>query len=69
MLTVHSGSVFFPANPVLDAAIREVLVSGPEIPVDYYAEYLEADRFGSQRRRRRSPSTFAGSIGAATSIW
>ena len=47
VLTVHSGSVFFPPNPVLDAAIRDVLVSGPEIPVDYYAEYLEADRFGS----------------------
>ena len=31
MLTVHSGSEFFPANPVLDAAIREVLMSGPEI--------------------------------------
>ena len=47
VLTVHSGSVFFPPNPVLDAAIRDVLVSGPEIPIDYYAEYLEADRFGS----------------------
>jgi len=47
VLTVHSGSVFFPANPVLDAAIRDVLVAGPEIPIDYYAEYLEADRFGS----------------------
>jgi signal transduction histidine kinase len=47
VLTVHSGSVFFPPNPVLDAAIRDVLVTGPEIPIDYYAEYLEADRFGS----------------------
>ena len=46
VLTVHSGSVFFPPNPVLDAAIRDVLVSGPEIPIDYYAEYLEAGRFG-----------------------
>ena len=33
---------------MLDAAIRDVLVSGPEIPIDYYAEYLEADRFGQQ---------------------
>jgi signal transduction histidine kinase len=46
VLTIHSGSQFFPANPVLDDAIREVLMSRPDIPVDYYTEYIETDRFG-----------------------
>ena len=46
VLTIHSGSQFFPANPVLDEAIREVLMSRADIPVDYYTEYIETDRFG-----------------------
>jgi signal transduction histidine kinase len=46
VLTIHAGSQFFPANPVLDAAIREVLMSRPGMPIDYYTEYIETDRFG-----------------------
>jgi signal transduction histidine kinase len=47
VLTVHSGSEFFPPNPVLDAAIREVLFSSDELRIDYFTEYLESDRFGA----------------------
>jgi len=45
VLTIHSGAESFPANPVLDAGIRDrlVRVSGP--PIDYFAEYLESDLF------------------------
>jgi len=46
VLTIHAGSQFFPANPVLDAAIREVLLSRGGMPIDYYTEYIETDRFG-----------------------
>ena len=46
MLTIHAGSQFFPANPVLDAAIRDVLLSRAGMRVDYYTEYIETDRFG-----------------------
>jgi len=47
VLTVHSGSEFFPPNPVLDSAIRDVLLSNNEFRIDYFAEYLESDRFGA----------------------
>lgn len=47
VLTIHSGAEFFPANPILDSAIREVLKSAVASRVDYFAEYLESDRFGN----------------------
>ena len=46
VLTIHAGSQYFPANPVMDAAIRDVLMSRAGVPVDYYTEYIETDRFG-----------------------
>ena len=45
VLTVHWSSEDFPSNPVVDGAIREVLLSASDTPVDYFAEYLESDRF------------------------
>jgi signal transduction histidine kinase len=45
VLTVHWSSEDFPSIPVVDAAIRDALVSRPDVPVDYYTEYLESDRF------------------------
>jgi PAS domain S-box-containing protein len=45
VLTVHWSSEYFPTNPLVDDAIREVLRSGSATPVDYFAEYLESDRF------------------------
>ena len=45
VLTVHWSSEDFPTNLITDGAIRQVLLSRPGAPVDYYAEYLESDRF------------------------
>jgi PAS domain S-box-containing protein len=45
VLTVYWSSEDFPSNPVIDDALREVLRSRPSTPVDYFAEYLESDRF------------------------
>jgi len=42
---VHYSSEDYPSNPVVDAAIRQVLHAHDEAPVDYFAEYLESDRF------------------------
>lgn len=45
VLVIHSGAETFPSNPLLDAGIREVLASRPELPIDCFSEYLEADQF------------------------
>src|SRR5258705_554515 len=44
VLVVHWSPEEFPINPRRDAAIREVLVA-PSETIDYFAEYLESDRF------------------------
>jgi PAS domain S-box-containing protein len=44
VLAVYWGSEDFPSSPVVDAGIRQVL-SRSDVPIDYYAEYLESDRF------------------------
>jgi signal transduction histidine kinase len=49
VLVIHSGAESFPANPTLDAGIREALTSRPDVPIDYYAEYLEADLFPGEQ--------------------
>lgn len=43
VLTIHQGAVAFPANPVIDAAIREALLARVASPIDYFTEYLEVD--------------------------
>ena len=48
VLTIHSGTEDFFTNPVLDAGIRETLGSRPDLAIDYFAEYLEAERFGAK---------------------
>ena len=45
VLVVHWSAEEFPINPPRDAAIREVLLAPSEVPIDYFAEYLESDRF------------------------
>lgn len=45
VLTVHWSSEDFPANPLVDGAIRETLSLRSSVLIDYYAEYLESDRF------------------------
>ena len=46
VLTIHTGSEDFPANPVLDTAIRAALGSRPDAPITYFAEYVESEQFG-----------------------
>jgi signal transduction histidine kinase len=44
VLTIHSGAVDFPSNPILDAGIREGL-SRSDLPIDYFVEYFQPDLF------------------------
>ena len=48
VLTVHWSAEDFPSTPLIDESIRQVLLSHTAVPVDYFAEYLESDRFPSQ---------------------
>ena len=43
VLVLHLGAETFPANPALDRGIHEAFVAHPELPISYYAEYLESD--------------------------
>jgi signal transduction histidine kinase len=49
ILVIHSGAESFPANPILDAGIREALASRSDISIDYFAEYLESDLFPGEQ--------------------
>ena len=44
-MVIHSGAKTFPANPILDAGIREVLASRSDLSINYFAENLETDYF------------------------
>jgi PAS domain S-box-containing protein len=45
VLAIYWSSEDFPSTTVLEAAVRHTLRSAGDIPVDYFAEYLESDRF------------------------
>jgi signal transduction histidine kinase len=47
VLTIHSGTEDFFTNPVLDAGMREGLALRPDVPIEYFAEYLETEVFGA----------------------
>jgi signal transduction histidine kinase len=49
VLTIHLGPEDYPSNPVWDAGIREALMAAPEVPIDYFTEYLDADRLVPDR--------------------
>ena len=49
VLTIHSGAVDYAPNPVLDAGIRDALLSRPGPGINYFTEYLEFDRFAPGR--------------------
>jgi signal transduction histidine kinase/ABC-type uncharacterized transport system substrate-binding protein len=51
VLVIHWSPEEFPINPRRDAAIREVLLAPPD-PIDYFAEYLESDRFAEPQASR-----------------
>jgi signal transduction histidine kinase len=44
VVTVHHGGEDHPANLVIDAGIREALNSATDLPINYFAEYLESSR-------------------------
>ena len=48
VLTIHAGAESFPTNPLLDAGIRDRLAAASDVPIDYFAEYLESDLFPSE---------------------
>jgi len=47
VLALHWGEEDFPANLNIDVAIRKTLTANPEVPVYYFAEYLESETFPS----------------------
>jgi signal transduction histidine kinase len=51
-LTIHEGAEYFPVNPLLEAGIHESLKSRSDLPVDYFAEYLESDDFPQEEASR-----------------
>jgi signal transduction histidine kinase len=48
VLTIHWGTEDFPGTQDIDAAIRAVLLSDMNAPVNYYAEYLESEEFPAE---------------------
>jgi signal transduction histidine kinase len=49
VLTIHSGAVDYPVNPVLDAGIREALFAPGAPRLAYFTEFLDFDRFPLSR--------------------
>ena len=45
VLTITAGTENFPANPIMDAGVRDALASRTDLPIDYFTEYLESDFF------------------------
>lgn len=48
VLTIHWGPEEFPGTSVVDAAIRQALLSPADLPLRYYSEYLETEGFPSE---------------------
>ena len=48
VLSVYWGSEDFRLNAQRDATLRKALLSRSDVPVDYFAEYLESDRFPAE---------------------
>ena len=45
---MYWGSEDFRLNAQRDATLRKALLSRSDVPVDYFAEYLESDRFPAE---------------------
>ena len=52
VLVLHLGAESFPANPMIERGIYGAFAAHPEIPISYYAEYLEADPITSSDPNR-----------------
>jgi len=48
VLALYLGEEEFPTNPVTQQALREALTSRPDIPVEYFGEFLESERFSPE---------------------
>jgi PAS domain S-box-containing protein len=48
VVAIHWSSEDFPSTTVMDAAIRDTFRSHGDVAVDYFAEYLESDRFPAE---------------------
>ncbi len=48
VLALYLGEEEFPTNPVTQKALREALTSRPDIPVEYFGEFLERERFSPE---------------------
>jgi signal transduction histidine kinase len=48
VLAIYWSAENYPSNEVMDAAVGPILLSRPDLPVDYFPEYLESDRFPSE---------------------
>src|SRR5678815_3502393 len=45
VVAIHGGPEVFPGTEDIDKSIRNVLLSSPGMPVNYFAEYLENEEF------------------------
>jgi ABC-type uncharacterized transport system substrate-binding protein len=45
VLAITAGTENFPANPIIDAGVRDALAARTDLPIDYFTEYLESDFF------------------------
>jgi hypothetical protein len=45
VIAINWGTEDFPTSPAWDAAVQEVFRARRDLAVDYFAEYLESDRF------------------------
>ena len=48
VLALYLGEEEFPTNPVTQKALREALTSRSDIPVEYFGEFLERERFSPE---------------------
>src|SRR6185436_12828172 len=48
VLALYLGEEEFPTNPVTRGALREALTSRSDIPVEYFGEFLERERFSPE---------------------
>ena len=48
VLALYLGEEEFPTNPVTQSALREALTSRSDIPVEYFGEFLERERFSPE---------------------
>jgi PAS domain S-box-containing protein len=52
VVAVHWSTEDFPSNAIVDAAIAAAFRDRPDLGVEYFAEYLESDRFPEEQESR-----------------